>query len=76
LETLALACSEAAEEVWLTGETATGEGVQAAGYGRRQPAWTRRLSARGADVVFVTALGCRVELRADAVSVDGAAVPL
>jgi hypothetical protein len=76
LEKLALACSLPSQEAWVTADTGTGEGFFAPRYGRREPAWTRRLTAVGPSVTFVTSLGCAVELRADAVVVDGVAVPL
>ena len=76
LELLSVACSLPSQEAWLTAETATGEGFHAPRYGQREPSWTRRLSAVGPAVTFVTALGCRVELRPSVVLVDGVAVPL
>ena len=76
LARLSLACSQPSEEAWITADTRTGEGFFAPRYGRRDPAWTRRLTAVGRPVTFVTALGCQVELRADAVVVDGETFPL
>lgn len=76
LAQLAVACSLPSEEAWITADTSTGEGFHAPRYGRRESAWTRRLTAVGSAVTFVTALGCRVELRAEAVLVDGVAVSL
>lgn len=76
LESLAIACSEPSQETWHSGDARTGEGFFAARYGRREPAWTRRLSARGHTVTFVTALGCEIVLRPEAVVVDGVAHPL
>ena len=76
LAQLSLACSQPSEEAWITADTRTGEGFFAPCYGRREPAWTRRLTAVGPSVTFVTALGCQVELRADVVIVDGESIPL
>ena len=76
LEQLSLACSLPSEETWVTADTGTGEGFFAPCYGRREPAWTRRLTAVGRSVTFVTALGCQVELRAEVLLVDGEAIPL
>lgn len=76
LAELSLACSRPSEEAWITADTRTGEGFFAPRYGRREPAWTRRLTAVGPAVTFVTALGCQVELRADVVVVDGESIPL
>jgi hypothetical protein len=76
LEQLAIACSQPSQEAWLTADAQTGEGYFAPHYGRREAAWTRRLTAQGATVTFVTALGCHVELRAEAVLVDGVPIPL
>ena len=76
LAQLSLACSQPSEEAWITADTRTGEGFFAPCYGRREPAWTRRLIAVGPSVTFVTALGCQVELRADVVIVDGESIPL
>jgi hypothetical protein len=76
LERLSLACSLPAQEAWITADPRTGEGFFAPRYGRREPAWTRRLTAAGSAVTFATALGCQVELRPDAVIVDGETVPL
>jgi hypothetical protein len=76
LEQLSLACSQASEEAWITADTRTGEGFFAPRYGRREAAWTRRLTAVGPAVTFVTSLGCQVELRADVVVVDGESIPL
>ncbi len=76
LEQLSLACSLPSEETWITADTLTGEGFFAPRYGRREPAWTRRLTAVGRSVTFVTALGCQVELRAEVLLVDGEDIPL
>lgn len=76
LEQLSLACSQPSREAWVTADPATGEGFFAPRYGHRVPAWTRRLTATGPAVTFVTALGCQVELRTDVLVVDGEAVPL
>lgn len=76
LAQLSVACSGPSQEAWITGDVRTGEGFFAARYGSREPAWTRRLTAVGAVVTFVTSLGCHVELRADAVIVDGETIPL
>ena len=76
LDRLACACSEPSEEAWVSGDAETGEGFIAHGYGARRPSWTRRLTARGREVTFVTAVGCDVRLRPDAVVVDGVAYPL
>jgi hypothetical protein len=76
LAQLSIACSQPSEEAWITADTGTGEGFFAPCYGRREPAWTRRLTAVGPSVTFVTALGCQVELRADVVIVDGESIPL
>ena len=76
LEKLSVACSLPSQEAWITADTHTGEGFFAPRYGRREPAWTRRLTAVGPAVTFVTSLGCAVQLRADAVVVDGETFPL
>jgi hypothetical protein len=76
LEQLSLACSLPAQEAWITGDARTGEGFFAPRYGRRELAWTRRLTATGPVVTFVTALGCQVELLADGLIVDGETIPL
>jgi hypothetical protein len=76
LATLAIVCSEPSQEAWLSADARTGEGFFAARYGRREPGCTRRLTARGRAVTFVTALGCAIELRPDAVLVDGRPYPL
>jgi hypothetical protein len=71
LERLAVVCSESSEENWISADAQTGEGFWASRYGCREPAWTRRLTAVGRNVTFVTALGCDIALRPDAVLVDG-----
>jgi hypothetical protein len=76
LETLSIACSLPSDEAWIAADVVTGEGFIAAGYGRRESAWTRRVSACGRDVTFVTAVGCAILLRPDAVVVDGVSLPL
>jgi hypothetical protein len=76
LATLAIVCSEPSQEAWLSADGQTGEGFHAARYGRREPGCTRRLTAQGRAVTFVTALGCAIELRPDAVLVDGRPYPL
>jgi hypothetical protein len=76
LATLAIVCSEPSQEAWLSADEETGEGFFAARYGRREPSCTRRLTAQGRAVTFVTALGCAIDLRPDAVLVDGRPYPL
>lgn len=76
LERLSIVCSEDSQEAWLTADERTGEGFFAVRYGRRAAAWTRRLTAQGSTVTFVTAIGCRVELRDRALRVDGVSYPL
>lgn len=76
LARLTCVCSEPSEESWISADTQTGEGFIAQGYGRRQSAWTRRLSARGRTVTFVTAIGCSLRLHPAAVEVDGVRYPL
>lgn len=75
LSRLRLVCSLPSRESWVTG-AADGEGWRSARYGTFARSWVRRLSARGRDVVFVTAVGCDVELLSDGVLVDGARHPL
>jgi len=76
LERLSLSCSLPAQEAWITADARTGEGFFAPRYGRREPTWTRRLTAVGPSVTFVTALGCQAELRGDVLVVDGESIPL
>ena len=76
LERLSIACSRPAQEAWITADEQSGEGFFAPRYGRRDPAWTRRLTAVGPSVTFVTALGCQAELRGDVLVVDGESIPL
>jgi hypothetical protein len=76
LEKLSFACSGPSQEAWVTADELTGEGFFAPRYGRREPAWTRRLTAVGSAVTFVTSLGCAVQLRPDVVLVDGEPFPL
>ncbi len=76
LEQLAVVCSEPSEENWISADVQTGEGFFASRYGHREPSCTRRLTAGGRTVTFVTALGCAVALRPDTVLVDGVSYPL
>jgi len=76
LERLSVVCSESSAETWISADTQTGQGFFAPRYGRREPSWTRRLTAAGRTVTFVTALGCAIDLRPDAVWVDGLPYPL
>ena len=76
LEQLAVVCSEPSEENWIAADVQTGEGFFASRYGHREPSCTRRLTAGGRTVTFVTALGCAVALRPDTVLVDGVSYPL
>jgi hypothetical protein len=76
LAQLSLVCSQPSQEAWVSADEQSGEGFFATRYGRREPAWTRRLTAVGPSVTFVTALGCVAELRPAGLFVDGVAVPL
>jgi hypothetical protein len=76
LEALTIACSAASTEAWVTADPATGEGWHASRYGRREPAWVRRLTAAGPTVFFVTALGPRVRLESGDLLIDDLRHPL
>jgi len=69
-------CSRPSRETWVTATRRDGEGWRSDRYGSFSRSWVRGLTARGSDVVFVTAVGCDVELLDDAVLVDGRAHPL
>lgn len=73
---LAVACSTASTEAWVTADPATGEGWQSARYGQKAPAWTRRLGAAGPTVFFATALGARLRLEAGVLHIDEQPYPL
>ena len=76
LEKLSIACSVASAESWLTADETTGEGWYSGYYGAKTPSYTRRLTAMGDDVIFVTALGCEIRLEKDAVIVDGESIAI
>ena len=76
LARLSAVCSLPSRETWVTGSEADGEGWRSDRYGAFARSWVRRLTARGRDAVFVTAVGCDVELLEDAVLVDGVRFPL
>ena len=76
LEQLAVVCSEPSSEKWISADEQTGEGWHSARYGTREPSWTRRITTRGQDTTFVTALGCDVKLEPGAVIIDGERISL
>lgn len=76
LSRLRLVCSLPSQESWVTGSEGDGEGWRSDRYGSFTRSWVRRLTARGRDAVFVTAVGCDVELLEDAALIDGVRHPL
>ncbi len=76
LEQLAVACSAASQEEYVTALPAGGEGWHSTYYGSKEPSWCRRITATGTDVTFVTALGCALRLEAKSLFVDGEEYPL
>ena len=75
LARLRTVCSLPSRESWVTAAP-DGEGWRSDRYGAFVRSWVRRLTARGRDVVFVTAVGCDVELLEDGVLIDGSRHPL
>lgn len=71
LEQLAVACSAPSAEEYVTALPDGGEGWHSARYGSKEPSWCRRVTATGADVTFVTALGCALRLEDKSFFIDG-----
>ena len=76
LAELTVACSVPSTEEWVTALPDGGEGWHSTHYGSKEPAWCRRFTATGHDVVFVTALGCSIRLEANSLFIDGEEVAL
>jgi len=71
LEQLTVVCSADSVERYFSGDAPEGRSWDSPHYGEKTPSWCREVVASGADVTFVTALGCQVVLEAGAVVVDG-----
>ena len=76
LEQLTIVCSETSEEQYFTGDSPDGRAWHSARYATKAPAWCREVSATGANVIFVTSLGCAVRLERESVFIDGEEVAL
>ena len=76
LEQLTIVCSETSEEQYFTGDSPDGRAWHSTHYGAKAPAWCREISAAGANVIFVTSLGCAVRLENESVFIDGEEVAL
>jgi hypothetical protein len=70
LAELTVACSVPSTEEVVTALPDGGEGWYSTHYGSKEPAWCRRFTATGNDVVFVTALGCSIRLEANSLFID------
>jgi hypothetical protein len=76
LEQLTVACTAASQEEYVTALPDGGEGWHSTHYGSKEPSWCRRLTGTGADVTFITAIGCSLRLEAKSFFVDGEEYPL
>ena len=76
LEQLTVACSAPSTEEYVTALPDGGEGWHSTHYGSKEASWCRRITATGADVTFVTALGCSLRFEAKSFFADGEEYPL
>lgn len=76
LEQLSIVCSTPSEQKYYTGDSPVGRAWHASHYGSKQAAWCREVTTSGANVVFVTSLGCAVRLERESVFIDGEEIAL
>jgi hypothetical protein len=76
LAQLTVACSAPSTEDFVSALPDGGEGWHSSHYGSKEPSWCRRITAQGANVTFVTAVGCSLRLEGRSFFADGEEYPL